>query len=127
MAMTERTFLGALPACSLVSRGSSFSDSGTMRVSPCCGYPAGHALAHFDAQAAQRLLLSAGGDGVVELLGVFVEHQQRPQLGFDGALHVFKNGAQNGIQIEARGERARQLVENKQICERDAVFRLVRH
>jgi hypothetical protein len=40
---------------------------------------------------------------------------------------MFKNGAQNCIEIEARGERTRQLVKNKQVCERDAVFRLVRH
>ena len=45
----------------------------------------------------------------------------------DEALHVFENGAQDGIQIEARGERARQLMEDKQIVERDAIFRLVRH
>ena len=31
-------------------------------------HPAGHAFAHLDAQVAQRLLLAAGGDGVVELL-----------------------------------------------------------
>ena len=69
-------------------------------------HPAGHALAHLDAQAAQRRLLSSGGDGVVEFLGGVIEHQQRPLLGLDEALHMFKDGAQDGIQFKARCERA---------------------
>ena len=39
------------------------------------GHPAGHALAHLHAQVTQRLLLSARGNGVVELLRGFVQHQ----------------------------------------------------
>ncbi len=91
------------------------------------GNPAGHAFADLDAQAAQRFVLSAGGNGVVELLRGFVEHEQGPQLRLDGALHVLEDGAQNGVQVEARGERASQLVEDEQIGERDTIFRLVLH
>ncbi len=90
-------------------------------------HPAGHAFAHLHAQTVERRLFPARGNRVVELLLGLVQHQQRPQLRLDDPLHVFEDGAQNGVQVEARGERARQLVEDKQICERDAAFRLVRH
>jgi hypothetical protein len=46
-------------------------------------HPAGHALAHLHPQAAQLSLLPAAGDGVVELLSLLIQHQQRPELGFD--------------------------------------------
>ena len=91
------------------------------------GYPASHALAHFDAQIAKRRLLPAGGDGVVEFLSRFVEHQQRPQFRLDDPLHVLEDGAQNGVQVKAGRERPRQLVEDQQVREGDAVFLLVRH
>ena len=91
------------------------------------GHPAGHALADFDAQVAEHGLLAAGGNGVVEFLGRFVEHQQGPQLGFDDALHVLEDGAQNGVEIEARGERPRQLVEDQQVGEGHAIFSVVSH
>jgi hypothetical protein len=35
---------------------------------------------------------------------------------------VLENGTQNGIQVEARSERTRQLVEDKQVFQRDTVF-----
>ena len=47
-----------------------------------------------------------------------IQHQQRPQLRRDNSLHVFKDGAQYRVQVEARVERARQLVEDEQIGER---------
>ena len=56
-----------------------------------------------------------------------VEHQQRPELRLHDPLHVLEDGAQNGVEVEARSERARQLVKDKQIGERDAPFRLVWH
>ena len=91
------------------------------------GHPAGHAFADLDAQVAESRFFAAGGNRVVEFLGLLVEHEQRPQFGVDDPLHVFEDGAQDGIKIEALGERARQAMEDKQIVERDAVFRLVRH
>ena len=85
------------------------------------GNPAGHAFAHLDAQAAECCLLAAGGDGVVELLRLFVEHQQRPQLRLDEPLHVLEDGAQNRIEVKAGGERSRQLVEDQQIRDGHAI------
>ena len=90
-------------------------------------HPSGQTLAHFHPQAPQSLLLIAPGNGVIEFLAEFVEHEQRPQLRFHHPLHVFQDGVQNCVQIEARGERSRQLMKNKQISERDASFRLVWH
>ncbi len=64
-------------------------------------HPAGHAFAHLHAQVAQLGLLAARGNGIVELLGGLVEHEQRPQLCLHDTLHLLQNGAQNRVKIEA--------------------------
>ena len=90
-------------------------------------YPAGHALADLDAQIAQPGFFPARGNRVVQFLRGFVQHQQRPQVGFNEALHVLDDGAQNRIQVEARSQRARHLVEDEKVVERNAAFRLFGH
>jgi len=89
--------------------------------------PPGDTLAHFHAQSGECILFAARGNGVVELLRGFVEHQQGPQLRFHDSLHLLKNCAENGVEVEARVQRARQLMEDQQVFERDAPFRLIWH
>jgi len=89
--------------------------------------PAGDAFADFDEQIPQRILLAPGSNGIVQLLRLLVEHQQGPQLRAHGVLHVFEDGAQNRIQIEARGQRAGELVEHKKIGKGHAPFDVIAH
>ena len=111
--MTERTFFGSAVLRLLHPRiVIGFGDKQRLAV---LHHPAGDALAHLHAHAAQRGLVGARDNRVVELLLLFVQHQQRPQLGVDEALHVLNNGAQDRVQVEARGQRARDLVEDEKI------------
>jgi len=85
-----------------------------------------YAIAAGGEQDALKDLRVKVGEGVA---GWVVEHGETlivPEA-VDDPLHVLEDGAQNGIQVEARGKRARQLVEDKQICERDTPFRLIIH
>lgn len=66
-------------------------------------YPSCWALSNFDAQAAKSFLLATRCDGVVEFVGGFIEDQERPEIGLNEALHVFKDGAQDGVEVEAGG------------------------
>jgi hypothetical protein len=124
-AMTERTVCGWAPLACL-TRGSSWA-SGTSSVSPCSTTQPATPSPTFTRRSRRRSLFSARGNRVVELLARFVQHQQRPQVGLDESLHVLHDGAQNRIQVEARGQRTRHLVEDKKVFERDAVFRLFGH
>ena len=84
--------------------------------------PAGHAFANFHAEIAKSVLLVTRSDGVVEFLTGLVEHQQRPHVSLDEAFHLLENCAQNRVEVEARGERSRQLMKDQQVVERNAVF-----
>ena len=65
------------------------------------GHPPSNALAYFDAQIAERFLLASCCEGVVQFLSPFVQHEQGPELGTDGVLHVIKDGAQDSVTVQA--------------------------
>ncbi len=67
---------------------------------------AGDAFAHRDAQMLEALGRLAGGDGVVELLGLLVDHQHGPTLGVKEPGHLVHDDAQDVFEFEGLGQRA---------------------
>jgi hypothetical protein len=77
-------------------------------------HPASDSLPHADAQVAIPRRL-AGRDRVVEILLLLVDDEQRPRFGLEKLLHLEHDGAQNRIQVQGRGQRARYVVKDHQV------------
>ena len=79
------------------------------------GDPSGDALAKRNAQSLQALGVLADRDGVVEVLGLLVDHEHGPALGAEELGHLLHDDEQDLFEFEGLGEGARDLVEDAQM------------
>ena len=68
------------------------------------GHPAGDPFPNFKPHILQCFRGVPHGNRKVELIQVFVDHQQRPGIRTEVLRHLLHNGLQNGIEIQRRGQ-----------------------
>ena len=79
------------------------------------GDPSGDAFAERDAEALEAFGVFAYGDGVVELLGGFVDHEHGPAFGAEELGHLVHDDEEDGFQLQGLGECARDLMKDAQM------------
>ena len=79
------------------------------------GDPAGYSRAHGDAEAFEGVGIFADGDGVVEVLGGLVDHEEGPALGAEEGGHLVHDGEEDFFEFEGGREGAGDVVEDAQV------------
>ena len=79
------------------------------------GDPAGDAGAEGDAEAGERGGVFPDGDGVVELLGLFIDHEEGPALWAEEGGHFFHDGGEDVAELERGGKGAGDVMEDAQV------------
>jgi hypothetical protein len=72
------------------------------------------AFAGAETEALDGVCVEFGGEGEVELHGLFVDHEEGPVLGAEEVFELMHDGAEEGVEFEIGGEGARYFVEDPQ-------------
>src|SRR5580692_11212115 len=75
-------------------------------------HPAGNSLAHLNAYVFERLGSLAHSQFEVEFLFFFIEQQKRPVVRAQKLVYFLHNGAENLVELQRRGQRLPQLLED---------------
>ena len=86
------------------------------------GHPSGNAFAHLQADGFKRVGGIANGDGKVELVGHLVDHEQGPGVRTEVFRHLFHDGLQHRIQVQAGGQCLGHIMKDAQLRELTAIF-----
>jgi hypothetical protein len=85
------------------------------------GDPSGDSLSHGHMQALEALGVLADGDGVVEMLGLLVDHEHGPSLWAEELGHFLHDDEQDIFELEGLGEGARDLVKDAEMVQLAAI------
>ncbi len=109
--------MGAREGAPLDVEGDVWDDQGIA----CGGDPSGDSLAHGHMQALEALGVLADGDGVVEMLGLLVDHEHGPALWAEELGHFIHDDEQDIFELEGLGEGARDLVKDAEMVQLAAI------